>query len=180
MKTKKAVKPAMAMVTALFLLGGYSAQATAATVDIPTTTTSQSFAGCVSIQSDCQVGQGATDNEDDTFNLFGLEPDVGGFNVFLDPGPTTPSSDIGSANVLLNGGLVGTLSTANPSVAAAFPDSLAQVVEIVNTDAVLLNYVLDVTPAPAVVPIPAAVWLFGSGLLGLVGVARRRRGLSAA
>lgn len=28
----------------------------------------------------------------------------------------------------------------------------------------------------AVVPVPAAVWLFGSGLLGLVGVARRRAG----
>jgi hypothetical protein len=27
----------------------------------------------------------------------------------------------------------------------------------------------------AVVPVPAAVWLFGSGLLGLAGVARRRR-----
>ena len=27
----------------------------------------------------------------------------------------------------------------------------------------------------AVVPVPAAVWLFGSGLIGLVGVARRRR-----
>jgi len=26
----------------------------------------------------------------------------------------------------------------------------------------------------AIVPVPAAVWLFGSGLLGLVGVARRR------
>ncbi len=26
-----------------------------------------------------------------------------------------------------------------------------------------------------VVPVPAAVWLFGSGLLGLVGIARRRR-----
>jgi hypothetical protein len=29
-----------------------------------------------------------------------------------------------------------------------------------------------------VVPIPAAAWLFGSGLLGLVGVARRRRNKS--
>ena len=29
--------------------------------------------------------------------------------------------------------------------------------------------------ATAVIPVPAAVWLFGSGLLGLVGVARRRR-----
>ena len=27
----------------------------------------------------------------------------------------------------------------------------------------------------AVVPIPAAVWLFGSGLLGLIGLARRKR-----
>ncbi len=29
--------------------------------------------------------------------------------------------------------------------------------------------------AAAVVPVPAAVWLFGSGLLGLVGVARRKK-----
>jgi hypothetical protein len=28
---------------------------------------------------------------------------------------------------------------------------------------------------PAVVPVPAAVWLFGSGLLGLVGMARRKK-----
>ena len=28
---------------------------------------------------------------------------------------------------------------------------------------------------PAIVPVPAAVWLFGSGLLGLVGVARRKK-----
>jgi hypothetical protein len=28
---------------------------------------------------------------------------------------------------------------------------------------------------PAVIPVPAAVWLFGSGLLGLVGVARRKK-----
>ena len=29
--------------------------------------------------------------------------------------------------------------------------------------------------APAAVPIPAAAWLFGSGLLGLIGVARRKK-----
>jgi hypothetical protein len=29
--------------------------------------------------------------------------------------------------------------------------------------------------APSAVPVPAAVWLFGSGLLGLVGVARRKK-----
>jgi hypothetical protein len=28
---------------------------------------------------------------------------------------------------------------------------------------------------PAVVPVPAAVWLFGSGLLGLLGVVKRKR-----
>ncbi|WP_372521448.1 VPLPA-CTERM sorting domain-containing protein [Sulfuricaulis sp.] len=32
-----------------------------------------------------------------------------------------------------------------------------------------------VTAAPSEVPIPAAVWLFGSGLLGLAGVARRKK-----
>jgi hypothetical protein len=28
---------------------------------------------------------------------------------------------------------------------------------------------------PTVVPLPAAAWLFGSGLLGLAGMARRKR-----
>jgi hypothetical protein len=28
---------------------------------------------------------------------------------------------------------------------------------------------------PAVVPVPAAVWLFGSGLLGLIGMAKRNK-----
>lgn len=41
-----------------------------------------------------------------------------------------------------------------------------------------LNFVnatwTGITITPTAVPVPAAVWLFGSGLLGLVGVARRK------
>jgi len=36
---------------------------------------------------------------------------------------------------------------------------------------------LNFRVTPSAVPVPAAVWLFGSGLLGLVGVARRRSSL---
>jgi hypothetical protein len=36
------------------------------------------------------------------------------------------------------------------------------------------------TVGAAAVPLPAAVWLFGSGILGLAGVARRRLGVTAA
>ena len=32
----------------------------------------------------------------------------------------------------------------------------------------------DMVPPPAMVPISAALWLFGSGLLGLIGVARKK------
>lgn len=38
----------------------------------------------------------------------------------------------------------------------------------------VFNVTIDAADAPPI-PIPAAVWLFGSGLVGLVGVARRRR-----
>lgn len=40
------------------------------------------------------------------------------------------------------------------------------------------NFMATMAPIPepaAVVPVPAAVWLFGSGLLGLVGIARRKK-----
>lgn len=36
-------------------------------------------------------------------------------------------------------------------------------------------YTLSMTAAAAPVPVPPAVWLFGSGLLGLIGVARRKK-----
>lgn len=39
--------------------------------------------------------------------------------------------------------------------------------------------IFDPTNPPPSVPVPAAVWLFGSGLIGLVGVARRKQSLKA-
>jgi len=36
-------------------------------------------------------------------------------------------------------------------------------------------YLLNLTGTISAVPVPAAVWLFGSGMIGLVGVARRRK-----
>ena len=49
----------------------------------------------------------------------------------------------------------------------------------INADSVLGfdNVCVDDCSAPQV-PVPAAVWLFGSGLLGLVGVARRKKALA--
>jgi hypothetical protein len=38
---------------------------------------------------------------------------------------------------------------------------------------------VSVTADVSAVPVPAAVWLFGSGLLGLVGVARRKKAQAA-
>ena len=46
--------------------------------------------------------------------------------------------------------------------------SVAQLVEYDNTTTIVFANA-------AVIPVPAAVWLFGSGLLGLIGFARRKR-----
>jgi hypothetical protein len=50
-------------------------------------------------------------------------------------------------------------------------------ISIWNTDTAGIGYdniIFDVAGVPDV-PIPAAVWLFGSGLLGLIGIARRKK-----
>ncbi len=54
----------------------------------------------------------------------------------------------------------------NPMATAPFPNYNA------NFDITSMT-VTSITPAA--VPVPAAVWLFGSGLLGLVGIARRKK-----
>ena len=146
--------------------------ASAGTVDFSPTTLTTNINGCVStgVDRECNpAGINLMDSEDDTINLFSLDADVYGFDVIVD---RLDSSVIGSASVLLNDELVGIISTANPSVSAVFADpSITQVIQIVNTDAALLNYDFITTP----VPVPAAAWLFGSGLLGLIGFARRKK-----
>jgi hypothetical protein len=37
-----------------------------------------------------------------------------------------------------------------------------------------VTYSATLTPTPSAIPVPAAAWLFGSGLMGLVAAARRR------
>lgn len=78
--------------------------------------------------------------------------------------------------------LNGTVSTmADPSVpflhdAGGTITSLGMIFsfDLSTGDTIDFNALLDITP----VPVPAAAWLFGSGLFGLVGLARRRRALS--
>ncbi|MEN8108325.1 MAG: VPLPA-CTERM sorting domain-containing protein [Pseudomonadota bacterium] len=40
-----------------------------------------------------------------------------------------------------------------------------------------LTYIPDplIVSLPAIIPLPAAIWLFGSGLLGLIGISRRKK-----
>jgi hypothetical protein len=46
---------------------------------------------------------------------------------------------------------------------------------IVNFDIGSGNSLTVTSVNSSVVPIPAAVWLFGSGLIGLIGLARRKK-----
>ncbi len=65
-----------------------------------------------------------------------------------------------------NGGLMSLWGVnTTPELAFLFPDFNDQVLG--------LDLRLELTPSA--VPVPAAVWLFGSGLLGLAGVMRRRK-----
>ncbi len=58
---------------------------------------------------------------------------------------------------------------------ACVGDSLPWVVFIVGAEQEFNGVTLDDFPLSGTVPVPAAAWLMGSGLLGLVGIARRRK-----
>ena len=76
---------------------------------------------------------------------------------FFDPAPVSVGSFSGSDTAV---------------VGAGSPYSLTILAEVDHTSSGQISS-FDAHLVP--IPVPAAVWLFGSGLLGLVGIARRRR-----
>ncbi len=91
-----------------------------------------------------------------------------GSGPFFTPVPVLGDTfDILTADTIL--GQFSGLNTLSP-LAAGLAWDVSYILDPALTDIVRLS----VVEAPAAVPVPPAVWLFGSGLLGLVGVARRR------
>ena len=104
---------------------------------------------------------------------------LAGTYTFADSGATV-LNDATVLNGYLLGGvyMASTVNDVPVSLATAFGgvDSSGQwLLNIQDAEGfdegVLGSWTLDITP----VPVPAAVWLFGSGLLGLVGIARRKK-----
>lgn len=79
-----------------------------------------------------------------------------------------PQAGVGAFFSYVNSGGSGTTQ----STKSVFGNSLGNASWILQSNGTLTYHVAEAT---SVVPIPAAAWLFGSGLLGLVGIARRRK-----
>ena len=124
-------------------------------------------------------------------NLFGdsismaFNPDVDAIGLHLSVGTSGAADPGGEATLQLFDGAT-LLNTTNvfASGVGAFNtfvgwDGLGNISDLNITISSNDNWIavddLKFTPVLAPVPVPAAVWLFGSGLLGLVGIARRGR-----
>jgi len=101
-----------------------------------------------------------------------------GVGVTLDsnPAPNTVLLDTGLISVTLNrqieNCMAGSCSISVDAIAIEFSDFVFGG-GVINGDVVIAHS--EASLAGTVVPVPAAAWLFGSGLLGLTGVAKRRR-----
>lgn len=103
---------------------------------------------------------------DSVLDIASADVSIGGFAYTADvapPDPTGPQTTI-SAFYCVDG--IQTFDAANqPTCGHGAPDG---------EPSIFLNDGLISVAPQTVVPVPAAVWLFGSGLIGLVGIARRR------
>jgi hypothetical protein len=84
-------------------------------------------------------------------------------------GDNTGSTDLYGAGVLQDGNSLGTALSLY-GITGNGGTGQVQSYDLTDTLTLTANGTLEVAP----VPVPAAVWLFGSGLLGLIGVGRRR------
>ena len=80
-----------------------------------------------------------------------------GSTFFFNGGPTTMNSPVYTANSIFAGSLAYDLMTVKVDFSLSADSTVG-----------MSGFVQQV-------PIPPAVWLFGSGLLGLVGIARRKK-----
>ena len=114
-------------------------------------------------------------------NGAGLSGDVDGTNLTL---------DLSNFAIIWNGGNVpqnpNPASATNPTITYDGTTFTAEWSSLIAGspggafDGKTGNWVMQGTVSTSAVPIPAAVWLFGSGVMGLAGVARRRRRKAAA
>ena len=184
------------------VLGFTSTAANAATIWEPTSQDTDFFT--VLDFTDVDIGEAELflfDNDDASFSN-GLAISDGGYVTFTPPPPAT--GDINAASYDIDGNFLAdiTLSANNNFVLAVTRDEGSSWLtdtgwEQIGKDSYLIDFhdeyrcrdrirgyegdsmcadkasivAVDLQP----VPVPAAVWLFGSGLLGLIGVARRRR-----
>ena len=86
------------------------------------------------------------------------------------------SMSISSGNVssLSYAFLPTTSATVEGPIILNFPLSITGT-DISSGEAINYGYIESAQTVTTVVPIPAAVWLFGSGLLGLIGIAKRKK-----
>jgi len=97
-------------------------------------------------------------------------------SVNLFGGPIFPNGD---ANVWTNKTVsYNVLAEASGGITLQFSVACAPI-NGCNGDYFIDNVSISADVETPAVPVPAAVWLFGSGLLGLVGVARRKKALAA-
>ncbi len=132
----------------------------------------------VTVAADSSVGIGDNDGMgDDTFFLNNLyDPDIQ-YDTLSDTWDVSSSNGTQSFGIILYSLDTGAFSGLDYKI---LPYALEQadyaVFYIEDTDSTGTTYLATgYLTSVAVVPIPAAAWLFGFGLIGLIGVARRKK-----
>ena len=107
----------------------------------------------------------------DSFSINVTAGEVLDFTFTSDNGSALTPVDNASGSNLSGLGIM--TSTAIPDLVLAYNDNVEKGVPWTDSD--FDDMMVRAQFIPTAVPLPAAVWLFGSGLIGLIGMARRRK-----